>query len=169
MTCLHVIFLYLSSLDFAQLLGSVRLTPIVLWFIRNIWLVTQITKVYFSYIYLVFIMVPQSFQNPWNFLSYKSNGSILCYIWSLVLSSWNHFRAINGKMVSYILFITSPVHHNWIYVNKMTLGMHLRVSTGCQGNQTSIVAFSPALGSTPLISEEEKEAGGWLIHQWPVI
>ena len=28
-----------------------------------------------------------SSQNPWNVMHGKSNGSIFCYIWSLVLSS----------------------------------------------------------------------------------
>ena len=69
--------------------------PTILWFIRNLHLVIQMTKVYFSYL---FGLCPQflahSSPNPLSLLSYKSSWSIFCYVWSLVLSSWKYFRAI---------------------------------------------------------------------------
>ena len=50
-----------------------------------IYLIIQMTKIYFSYtVGLHPQFLDYRYPNPWNFLS---NGSIFCYIWSLVLSS----------------------------------------------------------------------------------
>ena len=69
---------------------------------KYIYLVIWMTKTYFSYICgFPPQFLTHSSQNPWKFLSRKSNRSIFCYnIWSLVLSSWNCFRAIKVKWAS---------------------------------------------------------------------
>ena len=77
-------------------------TCVILWFIRNICLVIQMTEIYSSYIFgLHPWFLAHSSQNSWNLLSDRNNGSTFYYnIWSLVLSSWNRFRAIKVKWVS---------------------------------------------------------------------
>lgn len=74
----------------------------ILWFTRNIYLAIQLNKIYFSYILgLSPQFLTHSSPNSWDCLRDKSNGNTFCYnIWSLVLSSWNHFRVRKVKWVS---------------------------------------------------------------------
>ena len=81
--------------------------PTIRWFIRNLHLVLQMTKMYFSYLFgLCPHFLAHSSPNPWSFLSGKSSRSIFCYIWSPVLSAWNHFRAIKVKLTQKKAFLT---------------------------------------------------------------
>ena len=62
---------------------------VISWFIRNRYLVIQMTKIYISHTFGLHLQfLAHSSPNLWNFLSYKSNGMI---IWSLVFSSWKCF------------------------------------------------------------------------------
>ena len=64
------------------------------------------TKIHFSDVFdLCPWFLAHSSQKPWNFLSYKSNGSIFGYIWSLVLFL-KSLRSHKGEMG--VLFITRP-------------------------------------------------------------
>lgn len=75
---------------------------------KNIYLVIQITKLYSSYI---FGLCPEflafNSQNPWNFLSNKSNGRIFS---SNIWSSPQFLKSLQSYKVeiSVLLFITSP-------------------------------------------------------------
>ena len=68
--------------------------PTIRWFIRNLHLVLQMTKMYFSYLFgLCPHFLAHSSPNPRSFLSGKSSGSIFGYIvWSLVLNSSRSIR-----------------------------------------------------------------------------
>lgn len=101
------------------------------------------------FIHIQFLV--HSFQNPWNFLSNKCNGSIFYYnIWShppfLIL-----FQSQKKvKQVSY--YSKAPFYHTWIYINKVAFGKYLGMRAGCQGNQPGNQPgkrdgnFSPTLG-----------------------
>ena len=102
------------------------------WLIRNTYVVFQMTKIYFSYIFgLHQWFLAHTFQDSWNVLSDKSNGRIFCYIWCLVHSSWKCFRA---RKVKWLSCLTRPFPPQ-LFVNKMTFGKPLRTGTGCQRNQ----------------------------------
>ena len=54
--------------------------------------------------------------NPWNFLSHKNFGSIFCYnigLLSLLPENSSEFQSYKTER-DVLLFITSPIHHNWI-------------------------------------------------------
>ena len=55
------------------------------------------------------------------FLHDKSSGSPFCHnICSLVLCSWNSFRAVKVKWMS-CYSQQAPFYHNWVYINEVTL------------------------------------------------
>ena len=105
---------------------------------------------------MVFIHNSSS-QNPWNFLSDKSHGSIFCYnigLLSSVPENASQFQSHKCER-DVLLFITSPSHHNWIYINKDAFAKHLRLA-GCQGHQLWIEGWN--FQSQTLISREGRGA-----------
>lgn len=90
-----------EKISISENVGYVRLSQHNLWFITNLYLFIQMTKIYFLYIFgLNPWFLAHSSSNSWNFLSDKSNENIFCHsIWSLVFSSWNFFRAIKVEFV----------------------------------------------------------------------
>lgn len=41
-----------------------------------------------------------------------------------------------------------PFHHDWVYLNEVTFGKHLRMGAGCRGTnqEESVETFNPTLG-----------------------
>ena len=93
-------------------------------------------------------------QNPWNILRDKSSMSIFCYnIWSLVLSSWNHFRA--RKVKWFLLSITSSSLQQLVYVSDATFGKLLRKGASWVGNQLWLVTDSRISPTPWFLGREE--------------
>ena len=88
-------------------------------------------------IFLIYIRssstVPGS-PNPRNFLSHKNLGSIFCCnigLLSLLPENASEFQSYKSER-DVLLFITSPIHHNWIYINEDNFAKYLQMGAGYQ-------------------------------------
>ena len=88
-------------------------------------------------IFLIYIQslstVPGS-PNPRNFLSHKNLGSIFCCnigLLSLLPENASEFQSYKSER-DVLLFITSPIHHNWIYINEDNFAKYLQMGAGYQ-------------------------------------
>ena len=73
---------------------NLDINPVILWFIRNIYLILQVTKIYFLYIFdLPPLFLSQSSQSPWNFLSVESDKGIFCFINEVTFGKHLRMRA----------------------------------------------------------------------------
>ena len=72
--------------------------------------------------------------NPRNFLSHKNLGSIFCCnigLLSLLPENASEFQSYKSER-DVLLFITSPIHHNWIYINEDNFAKYLQMGAGYQ-------------------------------------
>ena len=102
-----------------NLITGEKIVTVILWITRNMYLVIQMTKVYFSYTFGLFpwLTAPKTLKISWN----KSNGASFTTVFGL-LSSVTEItsepQGWNGCQ--------SPFH-NGVYGNKVTFGKHLRM------------------------------------------
>lgn len=102
-----------------------------------------------------------SSQNPWNFLSSRSNESIFCYNICLFVLSWNCFRVLKVKWVSHY---SSQAHfsHSWVSVNEMAFGNPLKLEGWLPRGLKHVIRGLEL--SVPLLTSN----GEWINYQWSV-
>ena len=124
---------------------------VILWFIRNTYLVIQMTKIYLTY---TFGLLPQflahSSQNPWNFMRYKSTGTSFAIIFGL-LSSVPEIASEPWRWNGCLVIHTSPFPpqlglYSWCDFWKAP---KWGGETGCQGYQPWIEGWNFQPPPTP--------------------